>query len=461
MQSPQNLAAGLINGEDEDVASIKTNEVTVDKEEKEQNESKVDSDGESQAGNQVHGEEINNEIDSPPKKGFHYWSWRTIKVIAGQWFIISLGLVILLASQVQVAASHQELKSTVVSYLAVSLIFFLTGLTLPTRMLLENYTRWKLHLFVQLQCYFMTSAVIFAIISLCALNKNFMDGGLLLGLLLSGVTPTTIASNVIMTEQAGGNKSLTVVQSTLGNFLAPFLTPLIFRMYLSGNPWYASVLPTEAGGYGAIYKRVFKQLGLSLFLPMVSPRPQGDPYVDLAQFVGQLIQNVFPKQTKRWVVDKKISKLSPLCLIIIVWQIYDGAFRSEVFTAVKTSNIIFIVFISVALFFVFNGIAFLSSIVWLSKEDTISVCYCVPAKSPAMGVPLAMTMFIGLTPALQAKLQLPMVIYQALQIVGGTVLVRVFGRWIGKGRKPVGDEERFGQTEAVKSPIIKEKIGGL
>jgi solute carrier family 10 (sodium/bile acid cotransporter), member 7 len=193
-----------------------------------------------------------------------------IKLIIDQWFLISLGLVILVASQVQVPSSHQKLKSTLVSYLCVSIIFFLTGCTLKTQTLIDNYSRWKIHLFVQLQCYLLTSATIFALVSACATNPEFMDAGLLLGLLLTGCTATTISSNVIMTGEAHGNQALTVVQSTLGNFLAPFLTPLIFSMYTSTGAWYTEVLPKEKGGYGEIYRRVFKQLGLSLFVPMVS-----------------------------------------------------------------------------------------------------------------------------------------------------------------------------------------------
>jgi solute carrier family 10 (sodium/bile acid cotransporter), member 7 len=200
------------------------------------------------------------------------WSWivKLCKIILNQWFLISLGLVILVASQVQVPESHQKLKQTLVSYLCVSVIFFLTGCTLKTQILFDNYSRWKLHLFVQIQCYLLTSATIFGIVSACATNPDFMDAGLLLGLLLIGCTATTIASNVIMTGQAHGNQALTVVQSTLGNLLGPFLTPVIFSMYTSTDAWYTQVLPKEKGGYGEIYQRVFKQLGLSLFVPLVS-----------------------------------------------------------------------------------------------------------------------------------------------------------------------------------------------
>jgi sodium/bile acid cotransporter 7 len=187
-----------------------------------------------------------------------------------QWFLVALALLIVIASQAQVPESQQALKTTVVTYLCVSLIFLLTGLTLPTRTLLENYSRWKLHLFVQAQCFLMTSAVIFGIVSLCATNPSFMDPGLLIGLIFMGCVATTISSNVVMTRTAHGNVALTVVQSTLGNAISPFITPALVSMYTSTGAWYTDVLPKEEGGYGQIYRRVFKQLGLSIFLPLVS-----------------------------------------------------------------------------------------------------------------------------------------------------------------------------------------------
>jgi len=189
--------------------------------------------------------------------------------ILDQWFLVTLGILIIIASQVQVPEVHQAKKQVVVSYLAVSVIFFITGCTLPSRVLLQNYSLWKIHLFAQIQCFLMTSAMEFAIVSICATNPRFMDPGLLVGMILCGSVSTTIASNVVMTRQAHGNSTMTVVQSTIGNFLGPFLTPVLVKMYLSTNAWYTQFLPTEQGGYGEIYKRVFKQLGLSIFLPIV------------------------------------------------------------------------------------------------------------------------------------------------------------------------------------------------
>jgi len=201
--------------------------------------------------------------------------WRrylsTVKfLIADQWFLFALGFFIIIASQVQVPGPQQTLKETVVTYLCVAIIFFITGCTLSTKVLLANYGRWKLHIFVQIQSFLLTSAMVYAVVSLCAINPDFMDAGLLVGMIFTGCVPTTISSNVIMTKQANGNQALTVVQSTLGNFLGPFISPLLVLMYTSTGAWYTKVVPgVGPGGFGELYKRVFKQLGVSIFLPLV------------------------------------------------------------------------------------------------------------------------------------------------------------------------------------------------
>lgn len=192
-------------------------------------------------------------------------------LLIDQWFLVALGILILIASQVQVSDAQQEIKETVVTYLAVAVIFFITGCTLPTRVLLQNYGRWRLHLFAQTQSFLLTSAIVFGVVSACATNPDFLDPGLMVGLIFTGCVPTTISSNIIMTGQANGNQALTTVESTLGNALGPFITPLLMLMYTSTGAYYTRFLPKlGSDGFGELYRRVFKQLGLSLFLPLVS-----------------------------------------------------------------------------------------------------------------------------------------------------------------------------------------------
>ncbi|KAL9114693.1 MAG: hypothetical protein Q9227_001371 [Pyrenula ochraceoflavens] len=344
-----------------------------------------------------------------------------------QWFLLAVGLAIIIASQVQVPATHQRIKSTVVTYLCVSIIFLITGLTLPTRTLLQNYSKWKVHLFVQTQCFLMTSATIFGIVSACATNPSFMSPGLLIGLIFMSAVPTTISSNVVMTRQAHGNQALTVVESTLGNFLGPFLTPALVKLYISTGAWYTRVLPTsDSSSFTEIYRRVFMQLGLSLFLPLA---------------LGQAIQNLFPTRTSA--IFKKtpnLTKLSSLSLIFILWSAYDQAFASHAFTAVPASNILFIVFLSIALFLLYLSICVVTAIPWLPKRDVIAAAYCVPAKTPAMGIPVVQTMFVGVGARLGSEIEIPMVVYQGLQLAGGSLMTVAFRRWV-KGEEEEEEEE--------------------
>lgn len=172
---------------------------------------------------------------------------------------------------------------------------------------------------------------------------------------------------------------------------------------------------------------------------------------DMAQVVGQIVQNVFPKPTKKLFVDWKLNKISSLCLLIIIWQTYDQAFESGAFQSLKSTNVVFIVFISIVYYVIWTGICVSLSILWLDKKDTIAVAYCVPAKTPAMGVPLSAVMFSGLPAITKSKIQIPMVIFQGFQIAAGSLMTIAFRRWLRSEEergKREEDQERDEQSGA-------------
>jgi sodium/bile acid cotransporter 7 len=173
-------------------------------------------------------------IATNPSKRRPEWLDILLTTLQDQWFLVGIGVVITIASQVQVPREHQKLKETLTTYLSVSIIFFITGCTLDTRVLIQNYSRWKVHLFVQGQCFLMTSAIAFGVVSAAATKKDFVDPGLLVGLIFFGCVATTMSSNVVMTRQAHGNSALTVVQTTLGNFLGVSLVNYYAESDLQG-----------------------------------------------------------------------------------------------------------------------------------------------------------------------------------------------------------------------------------
>ena len=162
------------------------------------------------------------------------------------------------------------------------------------------------------------------------------------------------------------------------------------------------------------------------------------------QAVGQAIQNVFPKTTRKVFIDWKVSKIQSFALLTIIWQTFDQAFETGAFTSVKAGNNIFVVFISIAFYFLWMVICVSLSILWLGKKDTIAVAYCVPAKTPAMGVPLSNVMYPGLATITASKIQIPMVIFQAFQIAGGSLMTIAFRKWIRPDEDCERDAEKAG-----------------
>lgn len=166
-----------------------------------------------------------NGIDSSPPENVQpsqkqqKWQSHLLTFLNDQWFLLTMGFLIILASQIQVPRSQQARKSRLISYLCVCIIFFATGCTLDTSILIRNYARWKAHIWVQGQCFLLCSAIMFGVVTATATNKELMDPGLLVGLVFMSCIPTTLATNVVMTGLAKGNQELTVVQVTLGNFI--------------------------------------------------------------------------------------------------------------------------------------------------------------------------------------------------------------------------------------------------
>lgn len=255
-----------------------------------------------------------------------------------------------------------------------------------------------------------------------------MDPWLLIGLIFNGCQPTAMASNVLFTRQSHGNVHLTVVETTIGNLIGPFLSPVLIKMYLTSGAWYSNAIPLQQGGYGALYRRVFMQFGLSIYLPM---------------FIGQLVRRFFPKLVNKVFVEWKVGKFASIAMLTLLWQTFDHAFGTEAFSSVKSSNMIFIVFITVVNYAIWLTISVLLSIVWLDRKDTIAVAMCAPAKTLALGMPLSFLLFTGITGLEEAKIQIPMLMFQVLQMGLASLATIGFRRWVDAGEKKIqpSDEE--------------------
>jgi solute carrier family 10 (sodium/bile acid cotransporter), member 7 len=280
----------------------------------------------------------------------------------------------------------------------------------------------------------------YAVIRLTALNRHFMDPWLLIGMIFNGCQPTAMASNVLFTRQGHGAAVLTVVETTIGNLIGPFVTPVLIRMYLLAETWFGEVIPSQGGGYGALYRRVFMQFGLSIYLPMA---------------VGQLIRWLAPRLVERVFVKWKMAKVGSFCMLAILWATFDRAFATGAFEDVRQDNLVFIVFITMGNWALWLGISVGLSMLWLGRKETVAVAMCVPAKTLALGMPLSFLMFEGITALEEAKIQLPMLIFQVEMLGLASISTLFFRRWVDaderRKERGVQHDNRDGrQTNEVK-----------
>ncbi|WWD17583.1 hypothetical protein CI109_102024 [Kwoniella shandongensis] len=357
--------------------------------------------------------------------------------LLSQWLLLAMGLVILLAwlfPSVGKRGGHIASQWTV-TYGAVILIFFVSGLSLPFDKLRYHAKNIRLHLIVQIMSFLVTSSVFFGIAT-AASTSSAIETSTLVGLIATGSLPTTISSNVVMTRQAKGDEAATMVEVTLGNFLGPFITPLLItKLYLPSSTVFSEWLPVEAtNNLSALYRHVMMQMGLSVFIPL---------------FVGQVIRAIWPKRVQETVVRFKLAK---------VGSTFCTAFASRSLQTINTPTIVFNVFANLALCISFTILSYflarpphflhrLAPRIFrrINREETVSICFCAPAKTQALGIPLIASMYTSSDDMTRALIQVPMILYTAEQILVGQFLVWLFLRW----KRIEEEKERTTQEEAV------------
>ncbi|KAG0660726.1 hypothetical protein C6P45_001535 [Maudiozyma exigua] len=332
-----------------------------------------------------------------------------------------------------------------IGYGAVAWIFLQSGLSMSTRRILANISNWRAHLTIAMMSFLLTSSIVYGFcVAIKKSNNKYIDDWVLMGIICTITCPTTVASNVIMTQNAGGNDLLCVCEVVLGNLFGAFITPALVQMYTSNN-LFAFGDPSAGGSINALYGRVMKQVGLSVFVPL---------------FVGQCIQNIFPKPTSAYIgfLKKHNIKIGSYMLLLIMFSSFSTAFYQKSFTSVSHVCIIFVCFFNLAVYLFFTGISFLvARPIWIiklfpqepvkgecsrayyysyklfrpfyyNKKDTICIMFCAPAKTAALGVSLITSQY-GTHKEHLGKLLVPLVLYQAEQVLTASIFVPILKRW--------------------------------
>ncbi|TID21063.1 hypothetical protein CANINC_003523 [Pichia inconspicua] len=359
--------------------------------------------------------------------------------LVGKWFFIGLACFIALAHSYPNAT-----KNAHIDYWAVALIFFISGISIPTNELKLNLYYYQAHFTVLSMSFLITSSIVYGICcGIRAAGNSQIADWMLVGLIVTHTCPTTVSSNVVMTRQAGGNVALCLCEVVIGNMLGAFITPALSQLYLSGTWEFAN--PANDSSVQEVYRRVMMQIGLSVFVPM---------------FVGQVLLHFFPKQCNFAMKTFILNKVGTFCLLLVMWGSFCTAFRQNAFTSVSHASIIMICFFNVGIYLFFTVLCYFYSRpifvknffhskptdsssktykiaykvfkpFYYNRKDTVTIMLCGPAKTAALGVSLVTSQY-GRGFEHLGQLLVPLVLYQAEQVFTAGLLVPFMHKWIDK-----------------------------
>ncbi|XP_019377710.1 PREDICTED: sodium/bile acid cotransporter 7 isoform X2 [Gavialis gangeticus] len=322
-----------------------------------------------------------------------------------EWFLLGIVLAIAAAKlQPAVGAKGGPLKPEItITYIAVSAIFFNSGLSLKTEELTSALMHVKLHLFVQIFTLVFFPTAIWLFLQLLSITP--INEWLLKGLQTVGCMPPPVSSAVILTKAVGGNEAAAIFNSAFGSFLL-------------GS---SSSVP---------FTSIFSQLFMTVVVPLI---------------IGQIVR----RYIKDWLERKKppFGAISSCVLLMIIYTTFCDTFANPNIDLDKFSLII-VVFI---IFFVqlsFMFVTFLSSTrknSGFTPADTVAIIFCSTHKSLTLGIPMLKIVFAGYEHL--SLISVPLLIYHPAQILLGSLLVPTIKSWM------ISRQKALKLTRQPKAPV--------
>lgn len=136
------------------------------------------------------------------------------------------------------------------------------------------------------------------------LRTQAVDTSVLIGMLVTSCLPTTIASNVVMTRDAGGDDSAAIVEVVIGNVFGSFLSPGLIYVLIPDRPEFKQWAPVQPGQLGDMYRNVAQKLGMAVIIPLA---------------VGQGVRILFQEKVVWCVTHLHTGKISTIFLCTLVW----------------------------------------------------------------------------------------------------------------------------------------------
>ncbi len=286
-----------------------------------------------------------------------------INTIKKQWFLCGLVLIFLAVifdKTGQIALTGIYLKNHSGSSVMIFFIFILSGMILDIDQMKSGIKDIK-----------STLAALFIIIIIspfvaAAMSFLPLETGILLGMFLVAVMPTTISSGVVMTGNAGGNMAHALFVTIVSNCIAIVSIPLVLSILL--------LLQQQDTVLSIDQKAIIVKLLILVLLPLIT-----------GMFLKKMVFNITANR------KKIMGIINQCCVICIVFMSLSGV--KEILIS-KSSSFFLIVPLVIAFHLCLLGFSCLvSRLLNIGKGKRESVIFMGSQKTLPLSVMLQMTYF--------------------------------------------------------------------
>lgn len=263
-------------------------------------------------------------------------------------------------------------------------IFFLYGLKLNFKKVIQDISNWRLHLLVQGATFVLFPFLVFLFYGF-AVNTAYY--ALWLSVFFLATLPSTVSSSVVMVSIAKGNITSAIFNASISGLIGIVMTPLLMGIFLQ-----------QSGESTLDQSQIVTQLLLKVLLPII---------------LGLMLHGFFVKFVTKY--TKLIAQFDKLIILLIVYESFSAAFLQNAFSAVSLQVFAVLVVSLVLLFFlVYYILKFISWKMNFSREDTITATFCGSKKSLIHGS--LFVLILGIPDDQKVLFLLPIMLYHSFQL---------------------------------------------
>jgi solute carrier family 10 (sodium/bile acid cotransporter), member 7 len=357
---------------------------------------------------QVHMFDQTKQTDAQNEEMWHHkaWEWAKTFTRENDFLILILVSIALAHAYPPLGATYLQPHITA-TWIAVIIIFVLSGLGLKTNELASAFTRVYFNAFVLIFNFFVVSFLVFTfsrlLVTIGALPQALADG-----MVASSCVPIAINLVIVMTTNAGGDTAAAIFNAAFGNVVGVFVSPILILAYLGKN---GSTSMTD----------VFFNLTLRVVLPLG---------------VGQLLQKIKAVADFRAKNKEYFQKAPVYALCFIVYTVFCKTFQEKAQS--RLGDVFLMILFQFLILIVLMVLAWYSLKLCFPENPKLRVMglFGCTNKSMSVGVPLIIAIY-ELDPNVSLY-TLPLLIWHPMTLVLGSALTPRLAAFVKRENERLG-----------------------